>query len=89
MALPGFLAPSLTPQELTFLAEQEEIEIVPAFTMSPVRLIQVRSSAECLILQTLIKLIQRHVGRLWTVPTIIQNQGAALARPEPQAQEEG
>lgn len=46
MALPGFLAPSLTPQELAFLAEQEEIEIVPAFTMSPVRLIQVSSPAK-------------------------------------------
>jgi hypothetical protein len=41
MALPSALLLSPSPQELTFIAEEELIEIVPSFSMSPVRLISV------------------------------------------------
>jgi GINS complex subunit 2 len=41
MALPKSLASSLSPQELAFLAENEPIEIVPLFSMTPVRLLSV------------------------------------------------
>jgi hypothetical protein len=43
MALPKTLQPSLTPDELTFLAEEEMIDIVPLFSMTPVRLMSVSS----------------------------------------------
>lgn len=46
MALPPSLQDSLTPQELTFIAEEEVIEIVPNFKMSKVRLIGVSSIME-------------------------------------------
>ncbi|ORY28978.1 DNA replication complex GINS protein PSF2 [Naematelia encephala] len=39
MALPKILQPSLTPDELTFLAEEERIDIVPLFSMTRVRLL--------------------------------------------------
>ncbi|KAK4688902.1 GINS complex subunit 2, partial [Tremellales sp. Uapishka_1] len=39
MALPKTLQPALTPDELTFLAEEEVIEIVPLFSMTPIRLL--------------------------------------------------
>ncbi|TYJ55890.1 DNA replication complex GINS protein PSF2 [Cryptococcus floricola] len=39
MALPKSLQKSLTPDELTFLAEQDHINIVPLFSMTPVRLV--------------------------------------------------
>ncbi|EIW72626.1 hypothetical protein TREMEDRAFT_26914 [Tremella mesenterica DSM 1558] len=39
MALPKTLQPSLTPDELTFLAEEEEISIVPLFSMTRIRLL--------------------------------------------------
>lgn len=42
MALPKTLEPSLTPDELTFLAEDEMIQIVPLFSMSRIRLLSVR-----------------------------------------------
>lgn len=47
MALPKTLVPSLTPDELTFLAEDEVIQIVPLFSMSKIRLLSVsRASHE-------------------------------------------
>ncbi|WVN90329.1 DNA replication complex GINS protein PSF2 [Cryptococcus depauperatus CBS 7841] len=39
MALPKALSPSLTPNELTFIAEQYHINIIPLFSMTRVRLI--------------------------------------------------
>ncbi|KAI5450977.1 DNA replication protein psf2 [Naganishia albida] len=39
MALPPTLETSLTPQELTFVTEEQEIEIVPSFSMSKIRLV--------------------------------------------------
>lgn len=42
MSLPPTLETSLTPQELTFITEEQEIEIVPAFSMSKIRLVSVR-----------------------------------------------
>ncbi|KAJ9096833.1 hypothetical protein QFC21_005104 [Naganishia friedmannii] len=39
MALPASLERSLTPQELTFISEQQEIEIVPSFSMTKIRLV--------------------------------------------------
>ncbi|KIR30454.1 DNA replication complex GINS protein PSF2 [Cryptococcus deuterogattii 99/473] len=39
MALPKTLHPALTPDELTFLAENDHINIVPLFSMTRVRLI--------------------------------------------------
>lgn len=44
MALPKTLEPSLTPDELTFLAEDEQIQIVPLFSMGKIRLLSVSSS---------------------------------------------
>jgi hypothetical protein len=41
MALPKHLQPALTPDELTFLAEHDHIDIVPSFSMSRVRLLSV------------------------------------------------
>ena len=41
MALPKALQPSLTPDELTFLAEEDVIDIVPLFSMTRVRLLSV------------------------------------------------
>jgi hypothetical protein len=41
MALPKTLQPALTPDELTFLTENDEISIVPSFSMSRVRLLSV------------------------------------------------
>ena len=41
MALPKTIQPSLTPDELTFLAEEELIDIVPLFSMTKVRLLSV------------------------------------------------
>jgi len=41
MALPKTLQASLTPDELTFLAEEEMIDIVPLFSMTRVRLLSV------------------------------------------------
>ncbi|KAJ9113672.1 hypothetical protein QFC22_005981 [Naganishia vaughanmartiniae] len=41
MALPTTLEPSLTPQELTFISEQQEIEIVPSFSMTKIRLVSI------------------------------------------------
>ena len=47
MALPKVLQPSLTPDELTFLAEEDVIDIVPLFSMTRVRLLSVsRPSAD-------------------------------------------
>lgn len=43
MALPKTLEPSLTPDELTFLAEEEQIQIVPLFSMGKIRLLSVSS----------------------------------------------
>jgi GINS complex subunit 2 len=45
MALPKTLQPALTPDELTFLAEDESIDIVPLFSMTKVRLIGVSESS--------------------------------------------
>jgi GINS complex subunit 2 len=42
MALPKSLQPSLTPDELTFLAEEDMVDIVPLFSMTRVRLLSVR-----------------------------------------------
>ena len=42
MALPKALQPALTPDELSFLAEQDHIEIVPNFSMSKIALVGVR-----------------------------------------------
>ncbi|GHJ88057.1 hypothetical protein NliqN6_4459 [Naganishia liquefaciens] len=39
MALPPSLDQSLTPQELTFITEEQHIEIVPSFSMSKIRLV--------------------------------------------------
>jgi len=39
MALPKSLQAGLTPDELTFLAEEDVLEIVPLFSMSRVRLL--------------------------------------------------
>ncbi|WVQ71155.1 DNA replication complex GINS protein PSF2 [Cryptococcus sp. DSM 104548] len=39
MALPKSLQKSLTPDELTFLAEQDHINIVPLFSMTRIRLV--------------------------------------------------
>ena len=41
MALPKGLAPTLTPDELTFLAEEDKVQIVPLFSMTKVRLLSV------------------------------------------------
>lgn len=41
MALPQSLEHALTPQELTFITEEEHIEIVPSFGMSKIRLVSV------------------------------------------------
>lgn len=41
MALPKTLHPALTPDELTFLAENDHVHIVPLFSMTRVRLISV------------------------------------------------
>jgi hypothetical protein len=49
MALPRQLQPSLTPDELAFLAEEDVVDIVPLFSMTKVRLLSVsrdRSGAE-------------------------------------------
>lgn len=46
MALPKTLEPSLTPDELTFLAEDESIQIVPLFSMSRIRLLSVSSTLQ-------------------------------------------
>lgn len=50
MALPRQLQPSLTPDELAFLAEEDVVDIVPLFSMTKVRLLSVsprqRSEAE-------------------------------------------
>jgi hypothetical protein len=50
MALPRQLQPSLTPDELAFLAEEDVVDIVPLFSMTKVRLLSVsprqRSRAE-------------------------------------------
>lgn len=43
MALPRALQPSLNPDELTFLAEEDLIDIVPLFSMTRVRLLSVSS----------------------------------------------
>jgi hypothetical protein len=43
MALPKTLEPSLTPDELTFLAEDEHIQVVPLFSMGKIRLLSVSS----------------------------------------------
>jgi GINS complex subunit 2 len=45
MALPKVLQPSLTPDELTFLAEEDVIDIVPLFSMTRVRLLSVSQLA--------------------------------------------
>lgn len=39
MALPKALQGGITPDELTFLAEEDVVEIVPLFSMSRVRLL--------------------------------------------------
>ncbi|GFZ43098.1 DNA replication complex GINS protein PSF2 [Saitozyma sp. JCM 24511] len=39
MALPRQLQPSLTPDELAFLAEEDVVDIVPLFSMTKVRLL--------------------------------------------------
>ncbi|WVQ85406.1 hypothetical protein IAT38_007571 [Cryptococcus sp. DSM 104549] len=39
MALPKILQPALTPDEHTFLAEEDKIDIVPSFSMTSIRLI--------------------------------------------------
>ena len=44
MALPKQLQPALTPEELTFLAEEEAINVVPFFSMSKIRLLSVSLS---------------------------------------------
>jgi len=44
MALSKTLQPSFSPDELTFLAEEEVIDIVPLFSMTRVRLLSVSSS---------------------------------------------
>jgi GINS complex subunit 2 len=41
MALPRQLQPSLTPDELVFLAEEDVVDIVPLFSMTKVRLLSV------------------------------------------------
>jgi hypothetical protein len=41
MALPRQLQPSLTPDELAFLAEEDVVDIVPLFSMTKVRLLSV------------------------------------------------
>jgi GINS complex subunit 2 len=46
MALPAELFLSPSPQELTFIAEEELIEIVPSFSMSRVRLISASPSVK-------------------------------------------
>lgn len=42
MALPKALQPALSPHEITFLAEEELIDMVPLFAMSRFRLMSVR-----------------------------------------------
>ena len=42
MALPATHVPSLTPQEMEFLAEEDHLSIVPLFGMDSVRLLSVR-----------------------------------------------
>ena len=49
MALPKTLEPSLTPDELTFLAEDEQIQIVPLFSMGKIRLLSVSSSGHFVV----------------------------------------
>jgi GINS complex subunit 2 len=44
MALPKALQPTSTPDELTFLAEEDVIDIVPLFSMTRVRLLSVSIS---------------------------------------------
>lgn len=41
MALPKALLPSLTPLELEFLSEEVLVEIVPSYSMKPIRLLSV------------------------------------------------
>jgi hypothetical protein len=43
MALPKGLQPTLTPDELSFLSEEDVIDIVPLFSMTRVRLLSVSS----------------------------------------------
>lgn len=49
MALPKALEPSLSPDELTFLAEEDAIDIVPLFSMSRVRLLSVSAGPSDLV----------------------------------------
>lgn len=71
MALPKTLQPALTPDELTFLAEDESIDIVPLFSMTKVRLIGVSESSSTCV---------DGVGYLWAVPTALGMYCAAVAR---------
>lgn len=48
MALPKGLQPTLTPDELSFLAEEDVIDIVPLFSMTRVRLLGV-SLVQCIV----------------------------------------
>jgi GINS complex subunit 2 len=48
MALPKPLQPTLTPDELSFLAEEDVIDIVPLFSMTRVRLLSVSPTLQTL-----------------------------------------
>ena len=49
MALPKTLVATLSPDELTFLAEEEKIQIVPSVSMTKVRLLSVSPRLPCLL----------------------------------------
>lgn len=71
MALPKTLQPALTPDELTFLAEDESIDIVPLFSMTKVRLIGVSETSWICV---------DRVGHLWAIPTALSMHCSAVAR---------
>lgn len=74
MALPKTLHPALTPDELTFLAEHDHINIVPLFSMTRVRLISVSPR-----LRTRHVLTRRHLGYIWTIQTTFSLSSPAVA----------
>ena len=86
MSLPSQLVPSLTPEELEFIAcSHETIEIIPLFNMDRIRLISVSTSARCL--ESITKLGCRYrVGRVRAVPTAEKGLCTTMACDKSQSQ---
>jgi hypothetical protein len=92
MALPQSLEHALTPQELTFITEEEHIEIVPSFGMSKIRLVSVSSlpsfSYPWLVWYGSLIRCWVPVGRIRTIRTATTRDGSVMARTLAQAEEE-